>query len=362
MIFTHTINNKNYYSAKDLKIKKNTLFKGCNTKRKIIDKYSIPKTEYLYAINNDNVWKIYSENYKKAELFISKSFIEKNLIKQYKTIHLKKDENKYDIDIKGDRNIKNSYFNGNDVQKKFYLKNLTFYISNNPSIFHEDTHYIYIDDIIHLTYKGLIKALYLFQSKEADNFQDWAYNDFFLNNTIDNISLKSVQNVLNACVQTVPCIYLFNLGQVKNLKGTFNIQDCDEDAYLYKYGMTKNLSKRTYQHYNYFGKMENINMSLKMYAFIDPLFISEAENYLRTYFNNNDMPIIDDKYNEIVMIPKDKINMVKDYFELISCKFGATLNELKNENIYIKNEIELLKKDMEIQKLNYENKILKIMK
>jgi hypothetical protein len=363
MLSIYRINNKNYYFANQLKQKCSSLFKGCNTTRKIIIKHKIPENEYLFGKFEDDKFIKYSKNYKKANLYLSKNYVDLKILnkKSLKTIHLNKDQHKYNINIKGERNINASYFNTTDVEKEFNLKNLKNIIPIN-NFFHENIHYIYLEDELYLTYKGLVKVLYYFNSNEADEFQDWAYNDFFNDYILEDSSLKSVQTVLGTCVQTIPCIYLFKLGSVKDLQKTFDIQDSDDDFYVYKYGMTKNLSKRTYQHSNYYGKMDKVDLSLKMYAYLDPLFTTEAENYLRTFFNSNDMQIIDDKYNELVIIPKDKYNLVKEYFELISCKFGATLNEIKNENIFIKNELNMLKKDMEIQRLNYENVILKNMK
>jgi len=73
-----TRNDKMYYNNKDLSMYDPEFYFGCKTKpRNIIQKRKIPETEYVYANLKINEWKLSSVDCKKAQLLLSKEWVDK---------------------------------------------------------------------------------------------------------------------------------------------------------------------------------------------------------------------------------------------------------------------------------------------
>lgn len=86
--------NKLYYNAKDICAHKPDLFKGIKTTiRRIIERKNIPQTEYVFACFNKKVninkWNMSNQECAKAQLLISKEWVDANLF----TLEVKKKKN-----------------------------------------------------------------------------------------------------------------------------------------------------------------------------------------------------------------------------------------------------------------------------
>ena len=60
--------------------------------------------------------------------------------------------------------------------------------------------------------------------------------------------------------RNIPCVYLFSIGQVKNLRKTLGTDKEYNDDYVYRCGMTDNLERRTGEHEKTFRQMKNTNL------------------------------------------------------------------------------------------------------
>lgn len=181
---------------------------------------------------------------------------------------------------------------------------------------------------------------------------------------------------------SVSCVYLFTLGTVSSLRKTFNIpntEDYNDTDIVVKYGRTEDLERRTAEHNNDYGKMENVELRLILYSFVDASYAVDAENDIANYINNNNNYTKHkfDGRNEMAIISKDKIDTIKKEYEKIRKIYAGSLKELsndierlkqENENIKLHHQIELNKQQIEINKLEhslelqkekYENEILK---
>jgi hypothetical protein len=103
--------------------------------------------------------------------------------------------------------------------------------------------------------------------------------DYFTDD--ENYAIKCNTNKISS-------IYLLTLGYVKDLRKEMNISDnfSDEDI-VCKYGFTDNLDRRLMEHKNNFSKIENVDVKLKYYTFIDTNELSKAENNMKNIFNFN---------------------------------------------------------------------------
>ena len=435
----HNINKKQYYFAEDLVDKNKDYFVGCKTIRKCIIKHNIEPTHTLFAKFKDNEYKIYTENYKPAGLFLSKEYVDENILnmnnydkkkKEIKEIKTKEQEKKMEIqkketkklqierkeiktaiterpdlielednekfldlngnvievEICGERNAKNIFIRARDVAKGFEISKLNDKILDKTSDYEYDVHFKYFSDTgmsgvgmkikkaLYLTYKGLIKLLYCSRSKNADKFQDWATEKLFtlqmgeqedkdkLAAECLGVNVKTVIDVFRTCATTIPCVYLFSLGTVKQLRKTFNLSHENDDDIVYKFGMTNDLSRRTIEHSKSLGKLENVNLELKTFVYIDVIHKSEAETDIKNFFQISNMIIKHDHYNEIVVINNSNFSFVKKQYDNISRSYGGRnkelldiINNLKQE--LLKKDNELLKKDNDL--LQKDNDLLK---
>ena len=90
------------------------------------------------------------------------------------------------------------------------------------------------------------------------------------------VDAKVIMKVFNTGTHTLLCVYLFTLGTVNSLKKSMNLsQDLDNNNIICKFGLTKNLTRRTSEHLTNFEKISNCDLKLKFYSYVDPLYISK---------------------------------------------------------------------------------------
>lgn len=131
-------------------------------------------------------------------------------------------------------------------------------------------------------------------------------------------SIDAVKQVFNRNTHATPCIYLFSIGQVKELKEELNIDGfCDQD-YVYKWGRTCDLVRRTNEHTRTYGQIEGSRLELILFGFVDRSVLPQAERNLKNLFDEMDMILKHDVYQELAIIPKNKMKIVKEQFGLIS--------------------------------------------
>ena len=217
----HIFNQKEYYLADDIYKYEPETFTGCSkTSRLIIKNKKLESNDYIFMkyIKSKNEWIESEEKYKTAKVFITTEWTHKNLIKfkndEDKTdddfkieamkapeiLNISDDEkftdmngNKLDIEIRGTFDRNNIYFKVKDITDKFDISNnIKTILLNKESSFKKDIHYklfkvskVDKDDskpikksqkLLFLTFKGLIKLLYVSHSKNAEYFQDWCDN------------------------------------------------------------------------------------------------------------------------------------------------------------------------------------------
>jgi hypothetical protein len=367
--------------------------------RDLIKKYNINKEEYIYSRNIDNKWIITDgKSYKFDRILFKKSFIDLIPKEIKNNENIKKVSNFVCTDNinyfqDNNDNIINIKIYGNIEEKQIYLylNDVENYINSNllGIIKNENNNYINGIDYeyflneknkkkMYLTYTGLIKLL--FSINEPNNnvkkFIKWATETLFtlhmgtktqkeeLISTTLGVTAKVIREVFNADCHTIPCVYLMTLNTVKELKKSMKIDEkYKDDSIVAKYGFTKDLSRRTGEHIKTYEKIEGCNLKLKHYSYVDPQYISNAETSIKTFMNCFNVKLEYLNEDELVIIPKEMIELVKDKYETIGKKYSGHISELITklkdmENNYEKME---LRYKMENEKLTYENNILKVM-
>ena len=467
-----------YYNSKDLLAYNPEFYYGCISKpRKIITKKKIPKEEYAYATFEKltRKWNPTEESCKKAQLLISKQWVDQHYFKiettettetvtpnpiqsqefmsqQFTTptpppppqsddrfyrdeghgedeedleegqqeqqqhqeienappiLYLDDSEKFHDadgnvieIETRGERHRKKIYFKVKDVSVGFGMLRLNDTLTNKERGYKRGIHYttfkresrVHIVNskfanklsktTLYLTYKGLLRVLFVSRNKNVDKFQDWAEEKLFtiqmgtrdqkvkLGAEVLNTSPRTLKAIFDKHAATFPSIYLLSLGKVRELRETFGIPaDKSDDSTVYKFGFSEDLARRVSEVQSEYSKFPGVTVHPAIFQYIDTKYTSEAENEVRETCSVDEVRVkkTTQGKNEIIVLDDKKFANMKKTYGRIGLEFGgATLGlqkqiaELKdrikdyeNEIVRLKVEIEykdnLHKKDIELK-------------
>ena len=98
-----------------------------------------------------------------------------------------------------------------------------------------------------------------------------------------------------------------------------------------------------------------------LFEFIDPQYVSNAETKIKHLFEGTDMKVNNNNYKEIAIIPKKKMDFVKDQYTTVGKLYIGHNQDLINQIKEKDSEILLMKKchENELQKERYEKDLLK---
>ena len=411
---TVIIINKEEYVSSDVLFEKAPLYcKVSRTGRDLIKKKKI--TDYIFAKLVNKVWCVSDgKSYKYDKIFIKKSFYDTiPEVKQDKVIvddnnislapdiiylddsEKFKDENGVcvEIETRGTRKVDSIYFKVKDVSISFKMDNFEKNIHDKKSYFKENEHYKYfncekvrkkenktiktiktIKKELYLTYEGILRVLFASHSPNVKPFIKWATEIIFIVqmgtpeqktkhvSDILGCSAKVVKEVFNTDRNTLPCVYFFTLGYVKDLRTSMKIDNKHlDDSVVAKYGFTKDLSRRTSEHMTKYNKIENVNLKCKYYSYIDPQYISKAETDIKDFMSIFNTKFNFDKEDELVIIPKELMKMVDRQYELIGKSYMGHISELITKIKDLNHQLEILNinHQIELSKSNHQIEILK---
>jgi FtsZ-binding cell division protein ZapB len=401
-----TIGNKEYYVGSELMEYDKVFFTGCSrTIRKIIELKKIHQDNYAYGNNNvkKGGWRL-SDNQAnpppKANLLLSKDWVESNIPKMMNGLDEKEVKEKYDcpeapniielednekfkdeegnpleIETRGERSVDGIYFSICDIEKVFNMENIHKILTQSTSGYISGEHFCYftcMDLIIKrsnthkkgpskgrrmfLTYEGMIKLLYCSRSPNAKKFRKWATETLFtvqmgdqkekekLASGLIGIPIKSLKQVLSKSVNSVPCIYRFALGKCKDLRDSMKISKEIPDEYvIIKYGYTDDLERRTNEHIKTYNSIKGVKLELMNYIYVDPKYLSEAESTVRDFFKSFEKPIEYEKFAELVAINPANEKTIMKHFKMIGTTYAGCVSQIVSQITDLKREVELLK-------------------
>uniref|UniRef100_A0A6G6ADZ3 Uncharacterized protein n=1 Tax=Borely moumouvirus TaxID=2712067 RepID=A0A6G6ADZ3_9VIRU len=245
-----------------------------------------------------------------------------------------------EIEVRGTRDHDNCYFRVSDVAVGFGMKDLHATIIHTNRGYKDVIHYryFYIDKNtgndqknkkvkskkplskkLFLTYLGLLKVLFVSRNKTVGNFLNWATKILFtahlgtqdqkneLSSKLMGISANIVKEVFSTTSSTLPTIYLFSIGKVKDLRVSLKIdKKYNDDDIVCKAGETIDLTRRINEHNSTYGKLPGANLCLKWYNYIDPQYTTKAETELFMFLDKLGHKLNHSKYDELIIFPKDK--------------------------------------------------------
>jgi hypothetical protein len=304
------------------------------------------------------------------------------------------DGNPLDIETRGERKSDGIFFKVSDVSLLFDIERLQDMLTQNTSYEHlKDYKYFMCKNLItnekktskinftkklFLTYNGILRVLFTSRNNKTTSFVSWATKTLFiaqmgtkeqkqlLSSDLLGIPVNTLKEVFNKDTNTVPCVYLFTFGLVKDLRKSMNIdKSYTDDSIVCKYGFTHNLSKRANEHVKTYGKIINVDVKLKYYTYIDPQYISNGETDIKDFVNGFDWNFKYENYTELLILPNKNMKQIKVQYELIGKKYAGHCEELNKKILELESKIEILKhvNDNEILKyqLNTEKQNVKMM-
>jgi hypothetical protein len=413
-LMTISMDGNKYISVDDI-IKNAPIYsKGCRSSRDLIRKKELDN--YIYVKMTDDGW--IKTDGKSAKF--DKVFIEENIIKSIPELNKEsekiidengiemapeiielednekfKDENglPLNIETRGERKYDKIFFKVKDVSRLFDITNLKIVILAKDKNYDMNTHYKYFmcngtnslkktsKKTLFLTYEGILRVLFVTRNNKTAPFIKWALEVLFITQMGTNedkqklagdilgINAQVVKEVFNCDANTVPCVYLFNLGYVKDLRLSMNIDNkYDDNSIVAKFGFTKSLARRTTEHINNYSKINGCNLKLKHYSYVDPQYINVAEKDIKEFVSNFDIKLKYNNEEELIVIPNKFIKLFAEKYEHIGKKYSGHISELitkikelenhvEKQNLEHKLEIQILKS--ELQKEKYDHELLK---
>jgi hypothetical protein len=425
---TITIDDIEYINSEDVFIKAPIYCKDSRNGRELIKNKSIK--DFIYAKPKDNKWIISNgKSYKYDKILLLKSFVDtitkitNPVIVDDKydlapdIINLENHEkfkdtdgNIIEIETIGERKVNGIYFKVKDVMIGFNIEHLLDTLVKNTTSYTENIDYKFfnlsksdkfcrkqIKKELYLTYRGMLRVLFVSRSGKTDKFISWATETLFtvqlgeqedkelLSSNLLGVNVKNIKSLFSTNSDKTPCVYLFIIGQANELLKSKKYNDSD---YIFKFGYTNDLVRRTNEHYKTYKNEFNKEIQLVIFSIIDPQYISEAETSISHYFNENKLngyKIKDIEQTELVIINKDNMNQIKEHYRLIQNSYIGHYKELydkihkleteliqekyKSELIIQTHKNELLiethkneLKDKDIQLLEYKIKFLELNK
>jgi hypothetical protein len=406
-----TIEAKQYYNSKDMFAYNPEFYYGCKTKpRTIIQKKQIHPTDYIYANLKANEWNLSTEECKKAQLLIAKSWVDIHYFKpvqttdvestpevvesEFKTlslVHLEeaekfKDANGTILEIEtcGEKTRNGIYFKVQDVMKAFDIPALDTTLVNEATHYERgvdyDTFFIpttlynlqssTIKKGVYLTYHGMLRVLFVTRNKKVQQFQSWAEDKLFtiqmgakedkikLGTEILNMNIKTYKAVFDSYADKLPSIYLFSLGKVGLLRDTFGIDPTVPDEHIvYKFGCTEDLGKRCIQLGDEYHKLPNVQMKLSVFHMVDMKYKFDAESEIRFLCKSFKKNLKTDGYNELVVLDHAEHEMVKKYYRKIGSDYAGATAELQKEVLVLKDRIKEMEHERDLEREQTERKL-----
>lgn len=245
------------------------------------------------------------------------------------------DGNVFEVEVRGTRSKDGIRFKLTDIQRVFEMEDLYSHIQrmvdrNEYEIFcSSSTTQLAVlleqniggkSTSIFISYNGLLKVIFASRSGTAYRFQDWATGviytahlgteeeRFDLALDMAGVNANIVKKVFDTCVTKVPCIYLFRIGLVKDMRFYPELKNFT-NGILHKFGMTDSLHRRLTEHMKDYGRLNGSTFKLVLWSPINEKCISKAETDLSHYLEDYKIPFLG--HDEVVRLTREDMCGVK---------------------------------------------------
>jgi hypothetical protein len=146
------------------------------------------------------------------------------------------------------------------------------------------------------------------------------------------INAETVQAVLDTNTNSLPVIYLIQLGTVCELRKKLSIpKEFEGTSVVFKFGMCKDFRLRLAQLKNGFKNL-GIKIGLELHTYIDPVFLSRAETTVRNFFISADWLLQHKTFREIAIVPPKGVAMhVFQRFRFLGEEFAGKVKGIQDK-------------------------------
>ena len=183
----------------------------------------------------------------------------------------------------------------------------------------------YSDYVCAIQINNCWKSGYNVSFKRAVLFLKEQYvNDYIIIKSAHKKDVPDIVNVFSKYVCDFSCIYLFHIGDIEQLDfiDTTHQKEMHEKCFVYKFGITNSIQRRTNEHLRTFNSYNNVELNIELFAYVHNDFLYDAENKLKQYFKMSDMIVNHSTYKELVMIPKSKLQYVRNLYNDVYTLFN----------------------------------------
>ncbi len=368
--------------------------KGIRNGREFVNEKNVPAKYYVYARQDGDEWTITDGASRKCDkVLIRKLYLDrcdeytneingvdvqdKDGIAMAPDIICLEDNEKFtddngnvlEIETRGTRQSDGVYFKVKDVSRGFGVDDLYVTLIKKHTQYVEHNDYVYficpvLDEVgrkqtrvqkeLFLTYEGILRVLFISRSGNTRGFVKWAVDKLFtiqmgtaeqkrqLASKVLGVSAKALREVFKQSATSLPCVYMFILGSVKDLRKSMQIDPkYTDDMLIAKYGCTGDLERRTAEHIKTYGSIKGVDLTIKHYSYIDPMYTMQAETDIRGFFNGIDARFEYQASNELVCLKPALLKMVADQYRLLSCSYQGHIKQMTQEVEAIKHMLEI---------------------
>lgn len=287
------------------------------------------------------------------------------------------DGKEYKVEMRGTRAKESIFFKVKDIMNVFEINDLHRTILREHTTYKNGSDYLFftmsnVDDVsnkqnkeLYLTYKGLMRVIYISRSGVIQKFKKWIDEIVFSANwgtsnqkittfkKVLNVDADHLKHIMNKSSSTLSCLYLIDIQKNCNSKK------------IYKYGFTDNIKRRFNEHIKIYGD----SIKLDQFILIPALDLSKAETDFKNSVSR--YGYVDGPNTELISLCEESYINIKNIFRTISDKYCGNLRnqinyyereimELKHTINLKDKEIELKDKELEIKDKEIENLSLKL--
>jgi len=358
-----------------------------HSERQVIKTCGITSDDLIFMKidkNNNNNWVKSTKSYNKSQCFFERnwtqSFINNNSLPNAPSIiKLEKDQkfkdeqnNLLQIETRGQRTPEDILFRAKDVETEFKIPELIHSIQrkDNNSAYKQKIHYDKYKCIrknkisieVFLTFPGILRVLFCSRSGVAEKFVKYATNILFvhqfgtpdqkqeLSSELLGISLIHCKKII-ADAYKRSGVYLLILGKVRTLRKSMNIPMCfNDEAYVVKFGCTKNFCERFKQHTATFGKIDGVHLHILQTVDTDKEQKMNAETDLKKWLRENAQKLKYKDFKELAIMDlanREFIQKKNDFLNKLKEKYFTQMETFRIKMLEKNGEINTLKKALE---------------
>jgi chromosome segregation ATPase len=155
----------------------------------------------------------------------------------------------------------------------------------------------------------------------------------------------------------MPCVYLFNVGKIVDLRKHYEELRPFKKGFLFKWGRTNDLKRRTGEHIKTYGNLISSTLQLKYFSPVDNVYEVEAENEIRGHFQGNSIQFRNHK--ELIILDKNQLPGARVFYEEVYKRFSSEVDKLLGVNSMLERDAVYMKeivkaKNERIEDLNRE--------